>query len=134
FVFILTAVSAASFLGIGLGLVLSFLCSFLAFASEQLTLDGLVAATIAGTIIFGIGGWAAALIVLFFFLSSTVLSDVNTKSAGGKVRRDGRQVWANGFWMVLCLFLYKLTQEPAFLAGALSDRKSTRLNSTHVSS
>jgi uncharacterized protein (TIGR00297 family) len=77
--------------------------AFLAFLGKALTRSGAVAAAILGTIVVGLGGIPAALVLLTFFVSSSILSvlfkknklGVNDKHAKGS-RRDASQVLANG--------------------------------------
>ena len=57
-----------------LGTVLSALVSTLAYRFKLLTSDGASAAFLLGAIIFGTGGIGFALPLLFFFLSSSLLS------------------------------------------------------------
>src|SRR5699024_11262363 len=71
FIFSLTAIYGSLYGQVGLGLFFSFIVSLAAFLTHQLSLDGLYSATIAGTIVYGIGGWPTALIMLFYFISSS---------------------------------------------------------------
>lgn len=120
-VFILTA-NAEQHRAIILGLILASICSFTAFLFRQLTLDGMFAAIVIGTFVFGLGGFATAFVILLFFISSTVLSNYSKAESfnGGDVRRDGLQVWANGFWLVLCLVLATFFNAELFLIGAMA--------------
>lgn len=122
------------------GLVLSFLFSLSAFLLRWLSLDGMFAATVAGTLIFGLGGWQMTVIVLLFFASSAVISGeegTNTLPSSEGVRRNGMQVWANGFWLVVCITLYAVLDAEMFLIGgiaaiavATADTWATELRST----
>lgn len=124
------------------GLFLSFLFSLAAFLLQRLSLDGMFAATVAGTLIFGLGGWAMAAIILLFFISSAVISipqdqDRPPGGASGEVRRSGIQVWANGLWMVVCLVMATILETRIFLLGgvaavavATADTWATELRST----
>ncbi len=124
------------------GLFLSFLFSLAAFLLQHLSLDGMFAATVAGTLIFGLGGWPMAAIILLFFISSAVIStpqdqDRLSGEASGNVRRSGIQVWANGLWMVLCLVMAAAFDNSIFLLGgvaavavATADTWATELRST----
>jgi len=73
----------------------------LSFFLNWLSLDGATSAWLLGVITFGVAGIQGAAILLFFFISSSLLS----KNSGSlndirevKFRRTGAQVWANGFW------------------------------------
>lgn len=80
----------------------------LSFKAKFLSNDGLVASSIVGLIIFGLGGikWATPLLVFFF--TSSILSKLHKVSSshfekGGK--RDAIQVFANGGLPVAFLLL-----------------------------
>jgi uncharacterized protein (TIGR00297 family) len=85
------------------GLALAVGISAAATAARSLSRSGAVAATVLGTVSFGLGGLPWAVLLVGFFVSSSVLSrlfqqrksEVNEKfSKGG--RRDAGQVLANG--------------------------------------
>lgn len=106
-----------------LGLILSGVFAFLAFLLRWLSLDGMFAAIVVGTFIFGLGGWAAAGIVLLFFISSVFLTytqPVRSEHSSANIRRDGYQVWANGFWLVIFLVLSVLFSNVIFLIAAMA--------------
>lgn len=73
----------------------------LSFFLNWLSLDGATSAWLLGVITFGVAGIQGAAILLFFFISSSLLSK-NNRSLNDirevKFRRTGAQVWANGFW------------------------------------
>jgi uncharacterized protein (TIGR00297 family) len=86
-----------------LGLALAAVVSSLAFRLGSLSRSGALAATAVGTIIFGAGGWRWAVLLLAFFISSSVLTQLfrSRKAAvsanfdkGGP--RDAGQVLGNG--------------------------------------
>ncbi len=95
------------------GFVLSGLIAYSAFVGNWITLDATKAVIILGTSTLGFGGWALAAAIIFFFVSSSLLTR-NKRMRGAfdaskrnthphlQKRRDGYQVWANGFW--LCTF------------------------------
>ncbi|XWN37781.1 MAG: DUF92 domain-containing protein [Balneola sp.] len=94
-----------------------------AFLLNWLTYDGALAATIFGVISYGIGNWEIALIVLFFFISASLLSkdiDATEDSFSIKFRRDGRQVWANGFWLCLWVLIWFIWDNTLFLAASVA--------------
>jgi uncharacterized protein (TIGR00297 family) len=86
-----------------LGFTLAALVSVLAYRIEGLSLGGAWTATAVGGLIFALGGLQWAVLLLGFFISSSILSrafagrkkSLNEKSAKGS-RRDGIQVLANG--------------------------------------
>src|SRR5512136_493863 len=90
-----------------LQLVLGFLCAvmiaFLAYRAGSLSRSGAWGALLEGTIIFGLGGWKWAVLLMAFFVSSSALTrlfgkkkiSLNEKFDKGG-RRDIGQVIANG--------------------------------------
>jgi uncharacterized protein (TIGR00297 family) len=88
---------------LSISLVLALVISLAAYCSRSLDRSGAAAATLLGTLIFGLGGVGWAVLLLAFFLSSSLLSRlfgarrpaVSEKYAKGS-RRDAWQVLANG--------------------------------------
>ncbi len=86
-----------------LGFLLAIIIAFLAYKAKSLDTSGAIAATVEGTLIFGLGGWAWAVLLLTFFISSSTLSkmfkarkkDLKEKFDKGS-RRDAMQVIGNG--------------------------------------
>lgn len=86
-----------------IGLLLGIGISYLAYRARALDGKGAVAAGILGTIVFGLAGVGWAIVLLTFFISSSVLSKISKSSkqhpeedfAKGS-RRDAGQVAANG--------------------------------------
>ncbi len=91
------------FLKLAVGLILAALVSIGAFKLKALDASGAWAAFILGSVVFGLGGLAWALVLMAFFLTSSGLSmlfkkqkaAVEEKFSKGS-RRDARQVLANG--------------------------------------
>jgi uncharacterized protein (TIGR00297 family) len=86
-----------------LGFLLAVLIAFAAHRAHSLSRSGAFGAAIVGTVIFGIGGWQWAVLLLAFFITSTGLTrafkkrklGLNEKfSKGGQ--RDAGQVLGNG--------------------------------------
>ncbi|MCP4285602.1 MAG: DUF92 domain-containing protein [Gammaproteobacteria bacterium] len=100
------------------GFVLAALVCTLAWRVRGLSSRGAVAATLVGGLIFGLGGWQWAVLLLGFFISSSMLShavaarkkDLNEKSAKG-AKRDGIQVLANGGVAALLALLQSFNPE-----------------------
>ena len=97
------------------GFVLATIIAVASYRVRSLSRSGTYAATIIGTLIFGLGGWQWALLLLSFFISSSLLTRVfynqknslNEKySKGG--RRDAGQVLGNGGLAALCAVLHIL--------------------------
>jgi uncharacterized protein (TIGR00297 family) len=118
------------------GLGLSVTIAYLSFFFNWITLDATKAVIILGTITFGFGGMWPALALIFFFLSSSLIT--RNKRLDGVVngsvplrsadphhisRRDGYQVWANGFWVaVFCLAWFQFELDILLIAvyGAIA--------------
>ena len=86
-----------------LGLLFALTIAFLAYRAHSLSRSGAYAAILVGTLIFGLGGWQWAVILLTFFISSSALTRsfrkrklaLNEKFEKGD-QRDAAQVLANG--------------------------------------
>jgi uncharacterized protein (TIGR00297 family) len=85
------------------GLILGVLIALVAWRIKTLSRSGAYAAAISGGLIFGLGGWPWAVLLLTFFISSSVLSrafaerkaSLSEKFSKGS-QRDWGQVLANG--------------------------------------
>jgi len=86
-----------------IGFVLAIIVAFVAYRARSLSRSGAFAATLVGGVIFGMGGWQWAVLLLTFFISSSALTRAFKKrkasldekfSKGG--RRDAAQVFGNG--------------------------------------
>lgn len=130
YLFILEA-NLGDHLLIFLGLLLSILVAYISFFGNWITLDATKAVVIFGAIVFGLGGWPLAIAVLMFFVSSNLLSrwnrvksvnssDTKYRKNGNSKRRDGYQIWANGFWIALFCILWYLTNSIEFLAAVFT--------------
>jgi uncharacterized protein (TIGR00297 family) len=86
-----------------IGFILATIVAYLAYRAHSLNKSGAFAATVVGAIIFGIGGWQWAVLLLTFFVTSSVLSrtfkrrkaDLSEKFSKGH-ERDAGQVFGNG--------------------------------------
>jgi uncharacterized protein (TIGR00297 family) len=111
-----------------LGLVLAAIVAWAARRRRSLTTDGSLAATLVGTLVFGLGGLAPGLGLMGFFLTGTALSryrqaekerrsqDVVAK--GGE--RDALQVLSNGGAAALCCVLWAGTGATAWAVAAMA--------------
>jgi len=86
-----------------LGFLLAIIIAFLAYKAHSLNKSGALAAAFTGTIIFGIGGWQWAILLLTFFITSSALSRSFKKRKQGLDEkfskgheRDSGQVFGNG--------------------------------------
>jgi uncharacterized protein (TIGR00297 family) len=103
------------------GFVIAVVIALAAYRLKSLSLSGALAAAFVGTAIFGMGGWQWAVILLTFFISSSLLtrlfgkrkSTVNEKfDKGGQ--RDAGQVLANGGIAALCAVIHFLLPSAAW--------------------
>ena len=100
------------------GFLLALVVAFIGWRMQALSSSGAWAAVISGGLIFGLGGIPWAVLLLTFFVSSSVLSkafsqrkrSMNEKFSKGS-RRDWQQVLANGGLGVLLVWLYFLFPE-----------------------
>jgi uncharacterized protein (TIGR00297 family) len=85
------------------GIIFAILIAYLAYRARSLSRSGAYAAFIVGTVIFGLGGWRWAVLLLTFFITSSALSrmfkahkrEADEKYAKGG-QRDAGQVFGNG--------------------------------------
>jgi uncharacterized protein (TIGR00297 family) len=132
------------------GLVLSVSFGSIAFIFNWITLDASRTIVVLGTIIYGFGNWLIVSVVLFFFITSIIFSRYRRKLKIAKLdeaeisalnlqkRRNGTQLWANGFWMAFFIFAWFLYPSDGFLiavfaviASAASDTWATELGSAN---
>lgn len=93
--------------------LLAILISLLAWRFRALSASGALAATIIGGLIFGLGGWRWALLLLLFFFTSSALTrafahrkgNLSEKFAKGG-QRDAMQVLANGGVATICVLAH----------------------------
>jgi len=88
---------------LAIGFILAIIISYGAYKARSLNKSGALAAAFIGTIIFGVGGWQWAVVLLTFFITSSALSrmfknrkqSLNEKYSKGD-QRDAGQVFGNG--------------------------------------
>lgn len=122
FVFILFA-DAQGHQQILLAVCLAGVFSIIAFVFNWLTIDGASAALVFGAIAYGIGNITGAVVVLGFFVTASVLSKneaYEETPKETKFRRNGIQVWANGFWFAAWLFIWYLAGQDVFFGAAVT--------------
>ena len=108
-----------------LGLIFSSGVAFLAYRRRSLNKSGVVGAIASGTTIFGMGGWSWGLALIYFFVSSSLLSHYREREkervAADKFskgsQRDIAQVAANGGVATLMALTYSLTHDQLLQAG-----------------
>lgn len=98
-----------------MGFVLAVAVAFAAYSVQSLNFSGFLAAIFVGSVVFGLGGWQWAVLLMLFFISSSLLTKAFTKrkvslnekfSKGG--RRDWAQVFGNGGMATLFVLLHSL--------------------------
>ena len=114
-----------------LGLILAVLVAALAWQVRALSDSGAWAAVLSGAVIFGLGGIPWAVLLLTFFISSSLLSKafarrkaaLNEKFSKGS-RRDWQQVLANGGLGMLLVLVSLMVVEKEWVwvayAGAMA--------------
>lgn len=103
------------------GFLLAAIVAFIAHRAHSLDQSGAIAAVFVGTIIFGVGGWQWAVLLLAFFVTSSGLSrlfrkrkqSIDEKFSKGH-RRDAGQVFGNGGLATLFVVLHALYPESSF--------------------
>ena len=101
--------------------------ALVAFLFRWLTLDGAKSAVVLGSFTYGLGGINASLILLLFFITGSWLAKLNNYRVRRidynnvyDTRRDGLQVWANGFWFSLFLVVYFLSHAIIWYMAAIA--------------
>ena len=102
--------------------ILALGVSVIAYKLRMLSLSGMIAATITGGIIFGFGGISASVLLMFFFLSGSLLGRLNRKKGE---QRNWKQVLCNGaipaIAVLIISFRHDLREEISlFFLGALA--------------
>jgi len=95
-----------------LGIFASLCLASFAYKLKALNLSGLWAAVLLGSVILGLGGWPWAVLLMTFFVFSSLLSlllakkkrPLNENFSKGS-RRDAFQVFANGGWAGLLVII-----------------------------
>jgi len=86
-----------------IGFILGIIVAYLAYRARSLNISGAISAAIVGTVVFGLGGWQWAILLLAFFITSSGLSrmfknrkrGLHEKYSKGD-QRDAGQVLGNG--------------------------------------
>jgi len=108
-----------------IGFALAALIGYLGYRRRALSASGVIGAIITGGILFGVGGFSGAALLLAFFMSSSALSrfkETQKESLAEKFskgsQRDLGQALANGGVAALCIVGFALTRQPAWWAAA----------------
>jgi uncharacterized protein (TIGR00297 family) len=113
------------------GFLIAVLIAFGAYRLHSLSRSGAYAAVIVGTLIFGLGGWQWAVLLLAFFITSSALSRAFRKRKQGLdekfskgSQRDASQVFGNGLFAALFAGLHFFYPDAAWVwvgfAGSLA--------------
>lgn len=113
------------------GFLLSTVIGVLAYARQALTLSGVIGAILLGTLIFGFGGWDWGILLIAFFVSSSLLTAYK-KSAKAQVAEEfakggPRNLWqalANGGLAAIIVMGHAVFPHPLWLfafVGALAE-------------
>ena len=102
------------------GLLFSSIIALVAYRRRSLDKSGVIGAIAGGTGIFTMGGWSWGMTLIYFFVSSSLLSHYRQRdkaeAAADKFskgsRRDLGQVAANGGLATLFAIIYGLAQSP----------------------
>lgn len=99
--------------------------AIIAFILNWLSLNGTISSILLGTIAYGLGGLVGAAVIIAFFISGSVLTKtkltVNDAGFADKnFRRDGNQVWANGFWFCFWITNWFLTGYHGFMIASVA--------------
>lgn len=103
-----------------LGLLLSSAIGLLAYRRRSLSRSGIAGAITTGTLTFGLGGLSWGLALIFFFVSSSLLSHFRAREKESEVadkfskgsQRDFAQVMANGGVASAMALWYGLSTQP----------------------
>ena len=124
------------------GFFLAIIIAYLAYRAHSLNTSGAIAATMVGTIIFGLGGLQWAVLLLLFFITSSILSRMFKKRKQGLDEkfskgheRDAGQVFGNGGLATAFVLIHALYPEStigwvgfaAALAAVNADTWATEL-------
>ena len=124
------------------GFILAVIIAYLAYRARSLNQSGAVAATVVGTVVFGLGGLPWAVLLMIFFLTSSGLSlafknhkgNLHEKYSKGH-ERDAGQVFGNGGLATAFVLVHVLNPESvigwvgfaAALAAVNADTWATEL-------
>lgn len=103
-----------------LGLFFSSGVALFAYRRRSLNRSGVAGAVISGTTIFGMGGWSWGLSLIYFFVSSSLLSHFRERDKASAAadkfskgsQRDITQAAANGGLATLFALIYGLARTP----------------------
>jgi len=105
------------------GVAFSSIIAWAGYRRESLSPSGVVGAMIVGTLTFGLGGWTWGLLLIAFFISSSLLSHYRKDDKRGLAekfaktsQRDLGQTLANGGWGAVLAIAYFCQPDPLLFA------------------
>jgi uncharacterized protein (TIGR00297 family) len=105
------------------GVAFSTLIAWAGHRGRSLSPSGVVGAIIVGTLTFGLGGWTWGLMLIAFFVSSSLLSHYRKDAKQGLAekfaktsQRDLGQALANGGWGAILAIAYFCQPDPVLFA------------------
>ncbi len=112
-----------------IGFLLAIIIATLAYSAHSLTKSGAVAAALVGAVVFGLGGWQWAVLLLIFFITSSALSrlfknhkkGLDEKFSKGH-ERDAGQVFGNGGLATVFVFIHALYPESNYRVDRIRRR------------
>lgn len=109
---------------VAFGVAFSVLIAWAGYRRESLSRSGVVGAIIVGTITFGLGGWTWGLLLIAFFISSSLLSHYRKDDKRGLAekfaktsQRDLGHALANGGWGAILAIAYFRQPDPILFAA-----------------
>ena len=116
---------------LSIGFMISAITAVLAWRSKNLGTSGAISATVLGTVVLGLGGWAWGALLYGFFISASALSKLFGRRKSGLdaafakgSQRDAGQVIANGGICGAFVLLHLLTPDAEWIwlgfAGTLA--------------
>lgn len=108
------------FISVLIGLSISALIAGLAYLKKSLDKSGVIAAALFGTIIYTFGGFLVWGSLIFFFISSSLITKLNENNDQKHTKgRNYIQVIANSLVVTLFTILYYIYQSEIFLLAAV---------------
>lgn len=101
-----------------LGFILSTLIAIISYKKKSLNLSGAIAAVIFGTIIYGMGTYIIFVLLISFFISSSVITKIKKVEKDEKDGRNFIQVISNALAATIFSVIYFLTKEQIFMVVA----------------
>ncbi len=106
------------------GVAFSALIAWAGYRGRSLSPSGVVGAIVVGTLTFGLGGWTWGLLLIAFFISSSLLSHYRKDDKRGLAekfaktsQRDLGQALANGGWGAVLAIAYFCKPDPILFAA-----------------